>query len=91
MKLCPRQFAPRGFILIAVLVLVMLISMIAISLMFQLKAADTAVSAGSGGEQAWSAAMSGVQEAIRVARGAKPGLTDWGGQRGRVQGSTRLR
>ncbi len=67
----------RGFILVAVLVLVMLISMIAISLMFQLKAADTAVSAGASAEQAWSAAMSGVQEAIRIARAAKPGVNDW--------------
>ncbi len=74
---CSALPARGGFILIAVLVLVMLISMIAISLMFQLKAADTAVSAGSGAEQAWSAAMSGVREAIRVARAAKPGVTDW--------------
>ncbi len=67
----------QGFILVAVLVLVMLISMIALSLMFHLRAADTASSAGAGSEQAWSAAMSGVQEAIRIARAAKPGLTDW--------------
>ena len=67
----------HGFILVAVLVLILLISMIAVSLMFHLKAEDTATHAGAGSEQAWSAAMSGVQEAIRLVAKAKPGSTDW--------------
>jgi len=67
----------RGFVLVAVLVLVMLASMVAISLLFRLKAEDTAASAGAGSEQAWAAAMSGVAEAMRVAAAAKPGFTDW--------------
>ena len=73
-----RSSARRnGFILVAVLVLIMLISMIAVSLMFQLKAQDTATHAGAGAEQAWSAAMSGVQEAMRLVAKAKPGSIDW--------------
>ena len=67
----------RGFILVAVLILIMLASMVAISLLFRLKAEDTAAAAGAGAQQAWAAAMSGVQEAIRVAAAAKPGSTDW--------------
>jgi hypothetical protein len=66
-----------GFVLVAVLVLIMLASMVAISVLFRLRAEDTAAAASAGAEQAWAAAMSGVQEAIRVARAAPPGFTDW--------------
>ena len=68
---------PRGFILLGVLILVMLISMIALSLMFRLRADETASAATAGGDQAFSAAMTGVQEAMRVVKEMKPGLTDW--------------
>jgi hypothetical protein len=67
----------HGFILIGVLILVMLISMVALSLMFRLRADETAVAATTGGEQAFSAAMAGAQEALRVVKQIKPGLTDW--------------
>jgi type II secretory pathway component PulK len=67
----------RGFILIAVLILVMLISMIALSLMFRVGADETAISASAGSDQAFSAAMTGVQEAMRIVKEIKPGLTDW--------------
>lgn len=67
----------RGFILIGVLILVMLISMVALSLMFRLRADETASAASSGSDQAYSAAMTGVQEAMRVVKEIKPGLTDW--------------
>ena len=67
----------RGFILLGVLILVMLISMIAMSLMFRLRADETASAASSSGDQAFAAAMTGVQEAMRVVKDAKPGLTDW--------------
>jgi hypothetical protein len=82
MKLRPQIKTRRvgGFILVAVLVLIMLASMVAISLLFRLKAEDTAASAGAGAEQAWAAAMSGVQEAMRVAASTKPGFTDWANQ-----------
>jgi DNA uptake protein ComE-like DNA-binding protein len=66
-----------GFILLGVLILVMLISMVALSLMFRLRADETAASATSGGDQAFAAAMTGVQEAMRVVKAIKPGLTDW--------------
>ncbi|MSU60841.1 MAG: hypothetical protein EXS31_00345 [Pedosphaera sp.] len=69
--------SPRGFVLVAILVLVMLISMIAISLLFRLRAEETAASASAGSEQAWSVAMSGVQEAMRIAAAATPGSDDW--------------
>lgn len=69
--------ASRGFILVGVLVLVMLLSMLVVSLLFRFKAEDTAASTSVGTEQAWAAAMSGVEEALRVAADAQPGLTDW--------------
>lgn len=69
--------ATAGFALVAVLIIIMLASMVVVSLMFRLKAENTALSAGAGSEQAWAAAMSGVQEALRVVRENKPGALDW--------------
>ena len=69
-----RSFA---FALVAVLVIVMLLSMLVISLLFRFQAEDSAASASLSGEQAWAAAMSGVEEALRVAGTAAPGATDW--------------
>ena len=66
-----------GFVLVAVLVVIMLTSMVAVSLLFRIKAEDTAVAAGAGSEQAWSAAMSGVYEAMRIASAITPEDTDW--------------
>lgn len=76
-SLAHTRSAPRAFILVGVLVLVMLLSMLVISLLFRFKAEDTAASASVGTEQAWAAAMSGVEEALRVAADALPGTTDW--------------
>jgi hypothetical protein len=70
----------RGFVLVAVLVIILLASMVAVSLLFRLKAEDTATNAAAGAEQAWAAAMSGVHEAIRVAAAVKPGFTEWRNQ-----------
>ncbi len=74
-----RRVAPcsPAFALVAVLVVVMLLSMLVISLLFRFQAEDSAASASLGGEQAWAAAMSGVEEALRVASTAAPGATDW--------------
>ncbi len=72
----PRP-SPRAFVLVAVLIIVMLLSMLVVSLLFRFKAEDTAASASVGTEQAWAAALSGVEEALRVASAATPGLTDW--------------
>lgn len=66
-----------GFVLLAVLVFVLLLSMVTLSLMYRSGAEETAVGAGLGSEQAWSAAISGVREAMRVAAAAPPGSTDW--------------
>lgn len=66
-----------GFVLVAVLIVILLASMVAVSLLFHMKAEETASAASAGGEQAWSAAMSGVQEAMRIASASKPGTLDW--------------
>ncbi len=68
---------PQGFVLVAILVIVMLLSMLVVSLLFRFKAEDTASSASLGTEQAWAAAMSGIQEAVRVATAATAGSTEW--------------
>jgi DNA uptake protein ComE-like DNA-binding protein len=74
-----RSSAPSagGFILIAVLVVVMLASMVVVTLLFRLRAEETATAAGAGAEQAWASAMSGVYEAMRVVSASTPGSLDW--------------
>jgi type II secretory pathway component PulK len=72
----PRVAPRRGFVLLAVLVFIMLISMVTVSLLFRSRAEETAASASAGSEQAWAAAFSGVQEALRVAA-AKSGAGEW--------------
>ncbi|MBM3834910.1 MAG: hypothetical protein FJ403_16875 [Verrucomicrobia bacterium] len=76
---CPASWVREdtGFVLAGVLVVVLLLSMIALSLMFHLRAEETANEAGAGGEQAWDAAMSGVHEAMRVAGQTAAGDLDW--------------
>lgn len=69
--------APHAFVLVAILVIVMLLSMLVVSLLFRFRAEDTAAHASVGTEQAWAAAMSGVEEALRVAASAPPGSTGW--------------
>jgi type II secretory pathway component PulK len=61
-----KSAAAPGFVLISILIVVMLISMVALSLLFRMQAEEKAAAAGAGGEQAWAAAMSGVRHAIRV-------------------------
>ncbi len=64
---------PRGFVLVAILVVVVLASMVAMSLLFRVNAEQTATSASTGGDQAWAAAMSGIQEALRAAQASVHG------------------
>lgn len=66
-----------GFVLYAVLIVVILSSMVAVSLLYATKSAETASTAGEQGEQAWAVAMSGVYKALQVALQAGPGSTDW--------------
>ncbi|MFO1497707.1 MAG: type II secretion system protein GspK [Verrucomicrobiota bacterium] len=73
----PAKGRPAAFILVAVLIIVMLSSMVVVSLLFRVRAEETATVAGAGSQQAWAAAMSGVQEAIRIAAGAAPGDLSW--------------
>ncbi len=63
--------------LLAVLVFVMLLSMVTVSLLFRSRAEETAASASAGAEQAWAAALSGVEEALHVAAAAVPGNETW--------------
>ena len=76
----------QGFVLAAVLVVILMASMVAISLLFRLKAEDTAAATGAGSEQAAAAAMSGVYEAIRIASGVQPGELDWRDNPGAFKG-----
>jgi type II secretory pathway pseudopilin PulG len=67
----------RGFVLVAVLVLVLLVSMVAASLLFRLRAVEAAASASLGAEQGWAAAVSGIQEAMRQARMPPAAIPPW--------------
>lgn len=66
----------RAFALLAVLVFIMLLSMVTVSLLFRSRSEETAASASAAGEQAWLVALSGVQEAMRVAAAART-VGDW--------------
>lgn len=71
--------APRtsGFILISVLILVMLASMLAVSLLFRLKADEAALQASANSEQAWLTALSGVHHAMHAVATMEPGSLNW--------------
>lgn len=76
----PPRSASRptpGFVLVGVLIVVMLLSMIALSLMFRMRSEETAGATGSASEQGWATAMSGVREAMRLASAFQPGDTTW--------------
>lgn len=80
LRLSRRPTGRRAaFVLIAVLIIIMLASMVAMSLLFRVRAEQTATLAGATGEQARAAAMSGVEEAIRFAKGAETevGADEW--------------
>jgi Helix-hairpin-helix motif len=72
-----RRAQRRGFVLLAVLVFVLLLSMIVASLLFQTAADESAANASAGSEQAWSAALSGVAELLRLAPQAGGPELDW--------------
>jgi len=76
----------HGFVLLAILVFIFLLSMVTLSLLFHSQGDESAGYALSGSEQAWSAAMSGVQEAMRVAAGITAGSTDWQDDPGTFRG-----
>lgn len=69
--------ARQGFVLLAVLVFILLLSMVTLSLLFRSKGDESAGFATIRSEQAWASAMSGVEEAMRVAGAAVPGDTGW--------------
>ncbi|MEN9601021.1 MAG: hypothetical protein RIS56_627 [Verrucomicrobiota bacterium] len=76
----PESYTVRrgsGFVLVGVLIVVMLLSMIALSVMFRMRSEETAGATGSTSEQGWASAMSGVREAMRLAPTFQPGDTTW--------------
>ena len=74
----PRHPGPRrGFVLLAILVFILLLAMVTLSLLFRAQGDEIAGDATAGSEQAWAAAWSGLNEALRVAAAAPPGRTDW--------------
>ena len=72
-----RPASRQGFVLLAVLVFILMLSMVTLSLLFSSQSEETAVNTTAGSEQAWSAAMSGVEESMRVAASANRGSADW--------------
>jgi type II secretory pathway component PulK len=72
-----KAYRDRGFVLVAILVVIILASMVALSLMLRLRAEEKAGAAGAGSEQAWAAAMSGVYQAMQVAAQSRPGSLQW--------------
>jgi DNA uptake protein ComE-like DNA-binding protein len=72
-----RSRQRRGFILIAVLVVVVLASMVALSLLFRMRAEQAAFAASVGSEQAWYSAMSGIQQAMEIAKSRGAEQTEW--------------
>lgn len=67
----------NGFVLLAVLVFILLLSMLVVSLLFRSRADETAAQASRGTEQAWATVLSGIQVAIQVAVAAPVGSTEW--------------
>ncbi len=51
--------------------------MISLSLLFRSRADEAAANSTTASEQAWAAAMSGVEEALRIVTNAPPGAIDW--------------
>lgn len=73
----PHSRSQRAFVLVAVLVVVMLASMVAVSLMFRLRSESMGAAAAGRSEQAFAAAMSGIYQAIEVAAAAPAGSLAW--------------
>jgi len=71
-----RASSNQGFVLYAILIVVILSAMVAVSLLYATKSAEKASVAGEQGEQAWAVAMSGVYKAIWMAMSAKSSSED---------------
>lgn len=67
----------RGFVLLAVLVVIMMASMVAMSLLFRMRAEDTASMVTLTSEQGFGAAISGVHEAMRMVSRTTLGNSEW--------------
>lgn len=73
----PAARRSPGFVLLAVMIVILLASMIAISLMFQMGVEEKSTAAGAGAEQAWAAAMAGVRKAMQAASTNNSTPIDW--------------
>jgi type II secretory pathway component PulK len=67
----------RGLVLLAVLVVAALVAVIALGLMFRLRAETGAAAATERGEQAWYAAMSGVSRAAMILKTSRADPKTW--------------
>lgn len=67
----------RGAILVAVLILVTLAGMVAAGMLFRMRSAVAAAAAVNNGEQAYAAAMSGIQRAITVLETSREDIESW--------------
>lgn len=67
----------HAFALIGILIVIMLASMVALSLLFRMRGEELAAGAGDGSESAWAAAMAGVQETLRVAADSELDSLEW--------------
>jgi hypothetical protein len=67
----------HGFVLMAVLIVVLLVSMVAVSVMFRLRAEEMATATSATADQAWSAAMSGISVAMELVSTSSPSPAVW--------------
>ncbi len=67
----------RGAILVMVLILVTLAGMVAAGMLFRMRSAVAAAAAVNNGEQAYAAAMSGIQRAITVLETSREDIGSW--------------
>ena len=76
----PGRWTPRrrsGVVLVAVLVLTAIASMAAAGLIFRMRAEVAAAAGSTRSHQAYAAALSGVQRAIRVLQDPAADMTAW--------------
>ena len=67
----------RGVVLVAVLLVTVLVTMVAASLMFRMRAETASAGAEERGEQAYAAAVSGLQFALAVLKVSSSDMASW--------------
>ena len=72
-----RPWRRRGSILVIVMVTTLLASMVAASLLFRMRAESTAAGAAGQGQQAYAAAISGLQKAVMILKKSPHDVAVW--------------